>query len=137
MLILFLQRWNQKCFEHCTLRDLGLRVQLGHVHGEPCPNPRPAVNDRFVIVDSDGIHTVALDFCGCSLTQPLATQLMRARLFPATLNDPRTAASFRVLETFQMLSFTAKTSAYEFLSALRRRTDNTQLENVPVSSSSL
>ncbi|KAJ2935743.1 hypothetical protein H1R20_g1351, partial [Candolleomyces eurysporus] len=64
-------------------------------------------------------------------TQPLAIQLMRARLFPATLTEPRTAASFRVLETFQMLSFTAKTSAYEFLAALKRRTDNTHLEAVP------
>ncbi|KAJ2913229.1 hypothetical protein MD484_g7185, partial [Candolleomyces efflorescens] len=61
----------------------------------------------------------------------LGTNTPMARLFPATLTDPRTAASFRVLETFQMLSFTAKTSAYEFLGALRRRTDNTEQEEVP------
>ncbi|KAJ2927052.1 hypothetical protein H1R20_g10072, partial [Candolleomyces eurysporus] len=111
--------------------SLGLRIQLGHEHGETCSNPRPAINNEFVIIDSDGIHCVALDFCGCERTQPAAVQLLRARLFPATLTDPHTAASFRVLETFQMLSFTARTSAYKFLAAIRRRTNNCCQDKVP------
>jgi hypothetical protein len=53
-------------------------------------------------------------------------------MFPATAVDPRTAATFRVLETFQMLSFTAKSSAYEYMASLRRRTDNTGLDQIPV-----
>ncbi|KAF6759469.1 hypothetical protein DFP72DRAFT_1063837 [Ephemerocybe angulata] len=55
----------------------------------------------------------------------LGSQLLRARLFPSTTIDPRTACTFRVLETYQMLSFTGKISAYEFLLAIFRRTDNT------------
>jgi hypothetical protein len=108
-------------------------VQLGHLPGDPCLNPRPTIDDTFVVINSDGVHTIALDFCGCHLTQLPVTQLLYARLFPATLTNPRTATSFRVLETFQMLSFTAWTSAYKFLAALRRRTDNTNQDGVLVS----
>jgi hypothetical protein len=46
------------------------------------------------------------------------TQLLRARLFPSTVVDPKTAATFRVLETFQLLSFTSKVSAFEYYRSL-------------------
>ncbi|KAJ2929114.1 hypothetical protein H1R20_g7980, partial [Candolleomyces eurysporus] len=126
-----IEKWMGVWFERCMLRSLGLRVQLGHNHGETCSNPRPAINNDFVVIDSDGIHRVALDFCSCERTKPAAIQLLQSRLFPATLTDPRTAASFRVLETFQMLSFTARMSTYEFLAAIRRCTDNCRQDNVP------
>ncbi|KAF8958691.1 hypothetical protein BDZ97DRAFT_1923452 [Flammula alnicola] len=45
--------------------------------------------------------------------------------------DPRTAATFRVLETFQMLSFTSKISAFEYYCSLARRTDNTGVSVPP------
>ncbi|RXW21399.1 hypothetical protein EST38_g4451 [Candolleomyces aberdarensis] len=123
--------WNGEFYQRTSLRDLGLRVQLGHHPGDPCPRPRSAINDDFVVIDSDGLHRVSIDFCSCHLTTPTAVQLLRARLFPATATDPRTAATFRVLETFQMLSFTVKASAHEFMASIRRRTDNTGLEDVP------
>ncbi|KAH6899328.1 hypothetical protein BKA70DRAFT_1526994 [Coprinopsis sp. MPI-PUGE-AT-0042] len=47
---------------------------------------------------------------------------------PSTLELP---ATFGVLETFQMLSFTAKVNAHDFLHALERRTDNTGTYKVP------
>jgi hypothetical protein len=47
--------------------------------------------------------------------------------------DPKTAATFRVLETFQMLSFTSKVSAFEYYRSLSRRTDNTGTCPPPVS----
>ncbi|TEB25274.1 hypothetical protein FA13DRAFT_1899707 [Coprinellus micaceus] len=70
-------------------------------------------------------HPIGLDYCDCLTAPDPVQQLLRERLFPATTVDPHTAASFRVLETFQMLSFTGKISAYEFLIAIMRRTDNT------------
>jgi len=80
----------------------------------------------------DGIHEVAIDYCGCQQSLPKTVQLLRARLFLSTVIDPKTAATFHVLNMFQMLSFTSKISAYEFYQALARRTDNTGTSTPPV-----
>jgi hypothetical protein len=58
--------------------------------------------------------------------------LLRARLFPATTTDPKTTATFRVLETFQMLNFSANVNGYDFLNAIYRRTDNITTSALPV-----
>ncbi|KAJ3537092.1 hypothetical protein NMY22_g5739 [Coprinellus aureogranulatus] len=123
-----LELWNGEFYERRSLKSLGLRVQLGHTHGTACQNPERGPED-FVVIDSDGIHEVAIDYCGCHMKVGYVEQLLRARLFPASCTTPRTVATFRVLETFQMLSFTAKTSAFEFLAAIRRRTDNVKMIN--------
>ncbi|EAU89527.1 hypothetical protein CC1G_02416 [Coprinopsis cinerea okayama7 len=125
------ERWNGKFFERVSLMALGLRIQLGHPDGQRCPVPKRPRDDSFVIVHADGISSVGLDFCGCSSGGSHWVQLLRHRLFPATTAEPQTAATFHVLETYQMLAFTSKTSAYEFVRALERRTDNTGTQTVP------
>jgi CxC2 like cysteine cluster associated with KDZ transposases len=124
------QKWNGAFFERAKLKSLGVRLQLHH---PGCPNPERTFNDDFVIIHSNGIHCVGLDFCNCAYAPSHYVQLLRHRLFPATTAQPKTAASFDVLKTFQMLSFTAKTNVYDFLHALVRRTNNTGTEKVPVS----
>ncbi|KAF9471168.1 hypothetical protein BDN70DRAFT_939144 [Pholiota conissans] len=124
-----LQKSN--AFSHRGYITQKCRMQLGHPTTGKCPVPVPAFNDSFVIIDSDGIHEVALDFCGCGQSISKVVQLLRARLFPSTVIDPKTAATFRVLETFQMLTFTSKISGYEFYCALARRTDNTGTRSPP------
>jgi hypothetical protein len=104
---------------------MGIRFQLGHATGVQCVNPIPAFNDDFVIIDFNGIHQVGLDYCGCGSAQPHIIQLLRVRLFPATTVDPKTAATYRALDYFQMLSFESKVSAFEFYSTIARLTDNT------------
>ncbi|KAG2107820.1 hypothetical protein DEU56DRAFT_920537 [Suillus clintonianus] len=54
-------------------------------------------------------------------------QLLRMRWYPATVSEPRTAATFTVLQHFHILSFESKVSAYEFYQSLARRTDNSGL----------
>ena len=76
---------------------------------------------------------MALDYCGCPAAQPKPVQLLRARLFPSTVTDPKTAATFIVLKQFQLLSFSSKISGYEFYNTLARMTDNTGVKPPPVS----
>jgi len=114
------------------LKSLGLRLQLDHLNGV-CSLPQPSFNNNFVVIDIDGIHQVAIDYCGCQQSLPKTVQLLRAKLFPSTVIDPKTAATFHVLETFQMLSFMSKVSAFKFYQALARRTDNTGTSAPPVS----
>ncbi|KAF8170553.1 hypothetical protein BJ912DRAFT_933216 [Pholiota molesta] len=119
-------KWNESYFEKTSLKSLGLRKQLGHPRGEPCRNPISCSGDDFVVLHSNGIHEIGLDFCGCgSDTQLHTVQLLRARLFPATVTNPKTAATMEVLDLFEILSYESKMSAFQFYYSLSRLTDNT------------
>ncbi|KAJ7495442.1 hypothetical protein FB451DRAFT_1077072 [Mycena latifolia] len=121
-----IEQWNGSTFVRKTLKEMGLRIQLGHWHGPDrrCSVPLPATNDDFVVVDNQGVHQVGLDYCGCGQGGPETIQLLRAGLFPATTTNPRTAATFAVLHRYHLLSFESKCSGYEFYQSLARETDN-------------
>ena len=129
------QHWNGTFFESTALKNIGLRIQLGHQIGKACSNPVTADGDNFVVVDTNGIHKVGLDYCDCETAQHQTTQLLRARWYPATPITPNTAATFNVLEHFHLLTFESKASVFEFLHALMRQTNNIYITDVPVSPS--
>ncbi|KAJ7099324.1 hypothetical protein B0H15DRAFT_1001957 [Mycena belliarum] len=121
--------------EGTTLKKLGLRIQLGHGRrgkgrrGQ-CVLPRQAVDDDFVVVDTHGVHEVGLNFCNCSTAQPHDIQLLRARWYPATGKNPRTAATFRVLRRYHLMVLESKCSGQEFYNSIARETDNTGTQPV-------
>jgi hypothetical protein len=122
------QMWNGSFFKRCSLKSLGLRIQLGHSLGDPCPNPAMAAGDDFVVVNSHTIDEVGLDYCNCSRSKPRPIQLLRMRLYPATGTNPRSAVTFAALDRFNLMSLESKCSAYEFYNSVARETDNTGLE---------
>jgi hypothetical protein len=103
-------------------------IQLGHVLGEPCPNPAPASGDDFVIITSRTIDEVGLDFCNCTRAQAKSIQLLQLRLYPATGTNPRSAATFSTLHRFAHMTLESKCSPYEYYNSLSRESDNTGLE---------
>lgn len=105
---------------------MGLRIQLSHPVGDICLNPH-IPKDDFVIIDTHGIHEVTLAFCACHTAVSHAKQLLRYRLLPATATNPKTAATFNVMERFQLESFEGKVSVFEFYYSLARASDNTGL----------
>ncbi|KAI6142305.1 hypothetical protein EDD17DRAFT_1711602 [Pisolithus thermaeus] len=119
-----LECWNGTFFQKTSLKSLGLRIQLGHAPGQTCGNPKRAFNDDFTVLDSHGIHAVAIDYCDCESAKSLVQQLLRVSWFPATTVNPRSATTFRLLQEFQLLSFESKVSAYEFYHSLARNSDN-------------
>ncbi|KAF7349139.1 hypothetical protein MVEN_01436100 [Mycena venus] len=121
-------KWDGRHFTPKDLKSLKLRIQLGHCLNEPCNNPEPSHGDDFVIVGSHRIHEVHLDDCNCSKSEEKQIQLLRARLYPATGMNPRSAATFGALERFDLLSMESKCSAYQFYNSLARETDNTGSE---------
>ncbi|KAG1853790.1 hypothetical protein C8R48DRAFT_610437 [Suillus tomentosus] len=123
-----IQEWNSDFFQRVSLKNMGLCMQLGHALGNQCILPQRAFNDDFVLIDTNGIHEIGLDFCGCETSQTHTQQILRAGWFPSTSMDPRTAATFRVLHHYQILLFESKASAYEFYHSLVRLTDNTGLK---------
>jgi hypothetical protein len=119
----------------CSLKSLGLRIQLGHPPGDKCPLPITPYNDDFTILDVDQIHNVGLDFCGCGRTgKTQVAQLLEHRLYPATVTSPKTAATFRLLEFLELLQYESKLSSYEFFQTISRLTCNTGLDVTKVSS---
>ncbi|KAK0493815.1 hypothetical protein EDD18DRAFT_1016043, partial [Armillaria luteobubalina] len=102
-----LERWNRSFFVKVFLCELGLCIQLGHHWTSPCVNPRPGLCD-FTVLHVNGIHN-----------------LLRAELFPATVDQPKTCASFRLLEQFHALSGSGKISVYEYHNTLKHLTDAT------------
>ncbi|KAI0323812.1 hypothetical protein GY45DRAFT_1349685 [Cubamyces sp. BRFM 1775] len=117
--------WKDGYFQKATLKGLGLRIQLGHTFGETCCNPKGAFDDDFVLIDISGIHEIAVDFCNCEQVQPHVDQILCARWYPATSVDPKTAATFSLLQHFHILSTQSKVSGYEFYVTLARISDNT------------
>jgi hypothetical protein len=67
-----------------------------------------------------------LDYCGCGRTSKgQVEQLLERRLYPATVVNPKTAATFWVLEVFELLQYESKLSTYEFYQTISRLTNNT------------
>ncbi|KAF8155970.1 hypothetical protein B0H34DRAFT_783611 [Crassisporium funariophilum] len=100
--------WTGVYFKKATLKSIGLRVSLGHPFDNSCPIPH-SVND-FVVVHTNGVHEVAVDFCSCQQAKPHILQLL---------------PTLAVLRQFQILSFESKASAFEFYNSLKRLTENT------------
>ena len=111
---------------------MGLRIQLGHSTG-CCVNPQSGHED-FVVLHTNGIHRVAVDFCDCEHSMPHRIQLLRADWFPATIHQPQTCCTNRLLEQFHLLTLASKVSGYEFYKLLERMSDNTGLLPIKVCS---
>ncbi|KAF6740893.1 hypothetical protein DFP72DRAFT_996362 [Ephemerocybe angulata] len=126
-----IQKWNGHFFVRVPLKSLGLRIQLGHPPGELCPKPDTAWGDDFIIIDIDGVHTLGVDYCACGCsTKSQVIQLLERRLYPATTINPKSAATFRVLEIFELLQYESKVSPYELYNSISRLTDNTGIGEV-------
>ncbi|KAJ3550384.1 hypothetical protein NMY22_g526 [Coprinellus aureogranulatus] len=126
-----IEKWNGTHFERSSLKSLGLRIQLGHPPGGECLVKAKAYKDDFIVIDSDMVHEVALDYCACGYTsKDQVEQLLDRRLYPATITNPKTAATFRCLEVFEVLQYESKLSAFEFWKTISRLTDNTGLNTV-------
>ncbi|KAJ7594166.1 hypothetical protein C8J56DRAFT_1043935 [Mycena floridula] len=129
----WVERWNGLFFERVSLRELGLRVQLGHGGNIGCPQ-RKQEPQKFTVIDSSGIHTVSVDFCQChtgSTSGEEWKQLLLNNWFPATHLEPQTATTIRCLKQFHILTFTGKITPYDYYTSLERLSNNTACKKVP------
>ncbi|KAJ7174319.1 hypothetical protein C8R46DRAFT_891688 [Mycena filopes] len=124
-----IEMWNGEFFDAVSLKSLGLRIQFGHGSFETCGNPQPGHTD-FTVLHSNGIHSVNVDFCGCDQAHLAGTpreQVLRRSWYPATDLEPRTCATFRLVELFHILTLQGKVTTYDFYSGLEKVTDNSGL----------
>ncbi|KAF7366132.1 CxC2 domain-containing protein [Mycena venus] len=117
---------KQKC-----LKEIGLRVQLGHCSNDCCLEPSP-LHKEFVVLHTTGINKVDVDACNCPECQLWAgapkEQLLHAGWFPVTDNRPRTCATTDMLNHFLAETYQSKTTLYDYYMALEKLTNNTGIK---------
>ncbi|KAI6010214.1 hypothetical protein BKA83DRAFT_4068932, partial [Pisolithus microcarpus] len=154
------QRWNGTHYQPTSLMELGFLWHIGH-GGDPCPpnwsDPDPdeagymtgeeSPNHRhsddlairrssqfqMTIVHTDRIFSHEVSVCNCpgSDSSDWHLDLLRQRLFPASISKPKTAFTFDVLDHFLIDAPECKTSAMSFYQKLKRFTNNAFPERVP------
>jgi hypothetical protein len=105
---------------------MGLRVQFGHRPGEYCAAPEPG-RKGFVVLHHNGVHEVAVDFCGCEHRGQAGapdTQLLRGGWYPASEERPQTCMTLVALEQFHLSSLQAKMTMYDYYQCLEKLTRN-------------
>lgn len=117
------ERWTGSYFVRTPLKDAGLRIQLNHASMR-CSAPKPA-HSSLRVLHTNGIHDVAIDYCGCERATPHHIQLLRRGLYPASQINPKTCASFQLLNLLHLLALTSKGSTYDFYRMLEKATNNT------------
>ncbi|KAI0029032.1 hypothetical protein K488DRAFT_57293, partial [Vararia minispora EC-137] len=136
----WIKRWNGNTFERIELRDLGLRVQVLHAAGDVCQNRHEDQDPTFVVLHTNGIHRIHVDFCSCEqrggrksdgskVDRP--TQLLDMRLFPATALVPHTAATFAVLDDFHVKTNLGNICATKYYQSLVHATDGAGVGYLP------
>ena|SRR5215475_15846431 len=127
-----MQEWKRGYFHRVTLKELGLRFQLGHAAGQFCPSIERG-SSNFVVIARNGIHVINIDFCGCRGRPEHYTQLLEMRWWPSTPLSPHTAVTMEVLRKFHILNLQARIPPTEFYRGLERMTDGQGLMELPVS----
>ena len=120
-----IERWTGLHFTKGSLKSIGLRVQLNHASMR-CPTPI-ACHSNLRILHTNGIHNVAIDYCGCR-NIPHHIQHLRRGFYPASQIDPRTCASFELLRLLHMLALTSKASTYDFYRTVEKLTHNVGID---------
>lgn len=64
-------------------------------------------------------------------------QLLRNAWYPATTIDPRTCATFEVLELYRLLNVVGNLNTSDFITSLEQLSDGTKQSRVPVSTQKL
>ncbi|KAJ7123325.1 hypothetical protein C8R46DRAFT_1238052 [Mycena filopes] len=118
-----LEEWTGEFWKKTTLDKIGLVYHIGH-GGRRCRTPTVGLH-RMVVIDTTGIHTVSFQYCGCSRNRGMTNLqlLLRNGWYPASLTDPSTCATFRVLDHFRLLNVVANVNAHDFILTLERQTD--------------
>lgn len=108
------------------MKDIGLVVHLNH-GSLRCPTPI-ASDSRLRIIHTNGVHKVAIKYCGCTRAIPHHVQLLRRGLYLASQELVQTCVSFSLLRLLHLFTLTSKISTYDMYRALERLTANSAVK---------
>lgn len=102
---------------------MGLKVQLNHA-SLVCDNPLDC-HASMLVLHTNGIHQIAIQYCACTHALPHHIQLLRRGFYPASQVIIKTCVTFQLLRHYHILSLTTKTSTYDLYRTLEKSTNNT------------
>ncbi|KAK7435289.1 hypothetical protein VKT23_019734 [Stygiomarasmius scandens] len=126
-----IEKWNGFFFDQVSLRELGLIVYLGpHKPGDICNQPR--IINYFTVIHVNGLHDIRVAYCNCDKFRAgeWRQQLLRRCWFPATHTDPRTCATFDVLNHFHVMTLQGKVTTYDYYNGLEKLRNNAILKKL-------
>lgn len=143
--------WTGTHFSRTTLHALGYILHLGH-GGDRCPaagdwdyepmagqSPRDvdvvdySEDEDLVLVSTNGVHKHSVRWCACRHCPEPSMQLFNMGLYPASMSHPATAFTFQMLDYFHTDAMECRTSASNYFNKLRRLTNESFPDTVPVS----
>ncbi|EIW73761.1 hypothetical protein CONPUDRAFT_68447 [Coniophora puteana RWD-64-598 SS2] len=112
-------------FERLSIR-IGLQKAFTHKHTDHDGN------SILTIVDTNGLHQVAVNWCGCDKKADEDIQLLEHGMYPASQKTPRTAFTFQALDDYLLQNRECKVPANSYIAQLRRKTMDSMPQEVPV-----
>lgn len=129
----WIDRWNGCHFERVDLGELGHIIHLGH-SDLPCHNAsKNARAMYFIVVHTNGVHRCRIQYCECAGHDENPFQLIRAGLWPSSLERTETAFTHALLRHWHLDWDISHKSAQDFYRVLQRLTNNAAPESVEVS----
>lgn len=128
-----ISQWNGKYFQSITLQAMGFLLHCGH-GGSPCPRNEGKDIGELTVMDVDRVHTHTVAWCGCVSAPERWKQLLRMKLYPASIHFPRTAFTFRLLRYYSIDTLECGATASSFMTKLQRLTNLYHPQTVAVSS---
>ncbi|KAF8430555.1 hypothetical protein L210DRAFT_3614647 [Boletus edulis BED1] len=125
------REWTGKFFEETTLHSILEDPDWEDISIAPNYLRPPANDPCITIVDVTGVHFITVNYCSCLGSPPAHLQLLRQKLFPATIKSPRTCFTFGVLDDFIRDNLECGTSVMNYYSKIRRITSNVFPDAVP------
>jgi len=102
----------------------------GEQTGGPTMPRSDSLQNAYVrVVNTNGLHHLALVDCGCRGNTHL--NLIKKCLIPTSFKRYRTLFTFALLDDFRMSNLVCKTTAYQYYQKLRRITSPTAPNSVP------
>ncbi|KAF8885818.1 hypothetical protein BD779DRAFT_1673532 [Infundibulicybe gibba] len=86
---------------------------------------------NFIVIASNGIHHVNINFCGCFGAAEPRDQLLEVGWWPASPIEPQTAATMELLRLFHVVNLQARSPPTDFYRSLEQLTDGNGLLKLP------
>ncbi|KAJ8090759.1 hypothetical protein PM082_018325 [Marasmius tenuissimus] len=115
MVCSLIEEWKNDFFHPLSLKELGLRIQLGHGVRECCTIPLSGHKDFVVLLWNRDKHL----------------QLMEMRWWPTSYKEPQTAVTSQLLRNFHITNLQAQIALTDFQQVLKQMTDGTGLAKLP------
>jgi len=88
-----------------------------------CENP-VSCHANMLVLHTNGIHEVTIQYCNCERAIPQHIQLLRRRFYPSSQISVKTCSTFELLDHLHKLALATKASTYDFYRALEKSTTN-------------